>query len=109
MDISQYVSILGPTKSGSKTKPTASFACTVLDSPRYQKFGKPVPYAKRFVFATGFLANAIVASDSKPRKVKKFVVEVDNIVFGPSGSATATALTNDLDSESLFYLEKCLF
>ena len=54
--------MMGP---GSKTKPTASFACTVLDSPRYEKFGKPVPYAKRYVSVTGFLANAIVASDSK--------------------------------------------
>ena len=92
VDISQYISIMDPTKSGSKTKPTASFACTVLDSPRYQKFGKPMPYAKRFVFATGFLANVIVASDSKPRKVKKFIVEVDNVVFGPAGSAAAIGI-----------------
>ena len=62
IDISQYISMMGP---GSKTKPTASFACTVLDSPRYEKFGKPVPYAKRYVSVTGFLANVIVASDSK--------------------------------------------
>ena len=65
IDISQYISMMGPTKSGSKTKPTASFACTVLDFPRYEKFGKPVPYAKRYVSVTRFLANAIVASDSK--------------------------------------------
>ena len=82
----------------------------MLDSPRYEKFGRPVPYGKRFVFATGFLANAIVTTGvSKPRKVKQFVVEVDNVVFGPAGSATATALPNDLDSESLFAKKKCLY
>jgi hypothetical protein len=48
------------------------------------------------------LANVIVASDSKLRKVKKFIVEVDNVVFGPVGSAAVLTLTNDLDSESLY-------
>ena len=99
IDISQYISMMGP---GSKTKPTASFACTVLDSPRYEKFGKPVPYAKRYVSVTGFLANAIVASDSKRRNSKKFAVEVDNVVFGPAGSTAVSKLTNDLDSESIY-------
>ena len=86
----------------SKTKPAASFVCTVLDSPQYQKFGKPMPYAKWFVFVTGFLTNAIVTSDSKPRKVKKFIMEVDSVVFGPAGSAAVSTSTNDLDSESLY-------
>ena len=44
----------------------------------------------------------IMASDSKPRKIKKFVVEVNNVVSDPAGSAMVIALTNDLDSESLF-------
>ena len=92
---------MGP-KYSPKTKPTASFACTVLDS-QYENFGRPVPYGKQFVVATGFLTNVIVATgDSKLRKVKQFIVKVDNVVFGPTGSATATALLNDLDSESLF-------
>ena len=69
-----------------------------------------MPYGKRFVFATGFLANAIVTTGvSKPGKVKQFIVEVDNVVFGPAGSAMATALPNDLDSESLFAKKKCLY
>ena len=42
-----------------------------------------------------------MASDPKPRKVK-FVVEVNNVVSGPAGSAMVIALPNDLDSESLF-------
>jgi hypothetical protein len=103
LDISQYVSTVVPAKSGSKTKPASSFACTVLDSPRYQKYGKPVPYARRYVSVTGFLTDTIFASESEPRKIKKFFVEVDNIVFGPAGSATVTTLANGLDSESLLY------
>ena len=75
----------------------------MLDSPQYEKFGRPVPYGKWFVFATGFLAIAIVTTGvSKPRKVKQFVVEVNNVVFGPAGSVMATALLNDLDTKSLF-------
>ena len=54
IDISQYISMMGPTKSGSKTKPTASFVCTVLDFPRYEKFGKPVPYASGMCLSPGF-------------------------------------------------------
>ena len=102
INISQYISMMGPTKSGSKTKPTASFTCTVLDSPRYEKFGKLVPQAKQYVSVTGFLANVIVASDSKRRNSNKFTVEVDNVVFGPAGSTAVSKFTNDLDSESIY-------
>ena len=43
-----------------------------------------------------------MASDSKPRKVKKFVVGVNNVVSDPAVSEMVIALTNDLDSEFLF-------
>ena len=102
INILQYILMMGPTKSGSKTKPTASFACTVLNSPQYEKFGKAVPYVKQYVSVTRFLTNAIVASDSKRRNSKRFTVEVDNVVFGPAGSMAVLKLTNDLKSESIY-------
>ena len=51
----------------------------------------------------GFLTDTISASKFEPQKIKKFFLEVDNIVFGPAGAAMVMTLTNCLDSESLFY------
>lgn len=62
-----------------------------------------MPYAKRYVSVTGFLTNMISASEFKSWKIKKFFLEVDNIVFGPAGATTVMTLANGLDSESLFY------
>ena len=72
----------------------ASFACTVLNSP---------PYVKQYVSVTRFHANAMVTSDSKQRNIKKFIVEADNVVFGSAGSTAVLTLTNDLDSESVYW------
>ena len=109
MDISQYILMMGPTKSSSKMKPAASFTCTVVNSPWYGNFGKPVPYVKQYVSVTGFLANVIVVSDSRQRNSKKFIVEVYNVVFSPAGSVMVSTLTNDLDSESLYLKNLPLF
>lgn len=49
------------------------------------------------------LTDMISASEFKSRKIKKFFLEVDNIVFGPAGAIMVTTLANGLDSESLFY------
>ncbi|KAF8973246.1 hypothetical protein BDZ97DRAFT_1990551 [Flammula alnicola] len=101
LEIEQYVSALKDIKNAASKpiKPITPILCAFPDSPRFRN-GKPVPYNKRFISASGFLVDVAYKKESADI-VEYFMVTVDHIAFlGQANTNLNGALPNTLDTSS---------
>ncbi|KAF8955969.1 hypothetical protein BDZ97DRAFT_1926038 [Flammula alnicola] len=101
LEIEQYISALKDIKNAASKpiKPIAPILCVFPDSPRFRN-GKPVPYNKRFISASGFLVDVAYKNQSVDT-VEYFTVTVDHIAFlGQANTNLNDALPNTLDTSS---------
>ncbi|KAF8973655.1 hypothetical protein BDZ97DRAFT_1912130 [Flammula alnicola] len=101
LEIEQYISALKDIKNAASKpiKPIALILCVFPDSPRFRN-GKPVPYNKRFISASGFLVDVAYKNQSVDT-VEYFTVTVDHIAFlGQANTNLNDALPNTLDTSS---------
>jgi len=80
-------------------KPIFPTFCFIPDGPRWKNRKKPVPYNKRFVFVSGYLAG-ITSSLEKNVIQERFKIEVDNVAFLGTHVPPAEPSTPAVDGSS---------
>ncbi|KAJ7346921.1 hypothetical protein DFH08DRAFT_869795 [Mycena albidolilacea] len=91
IDCEQYTQI-------AKGGPTTVFpmSCWIVDSPRWKTDAKPVPFGNRFISASGFLVGVEDRTVSGSAHKRRFIIDVDNVIYlgAPPTTAPATPVSS---------------
>ncbi|KAJ7306707.1 hypothetical protein DFH08DRAFT_824660 [Mycena albidolilacea] len=93
IDCEQYTQI-------SKGGPTTVFpaSCWIIDSPRWARDKKPMPFSNKFVSASGFLVGAEKRAVPGSPHSQHFLIDVDNVIY--LGNNVAAGPTTVADNQT---------
>ncbi|KAJ7184078.1 hypothetical protein C8R46DRAFT_1026090 [Mycena filopes] len=95
IDIEQYTQTA---KGGPITVFPAS--CSIVDSPRWGKGGKPVPFPDKYVTTSGTLTGVKDVSAPGSAHKRRFIIDIDNVIWLGNAPSSTTPATPAASSSS---------